>query len=93
MQIELKIYQVVVIVAYAPYDDANVVKEDLVYLELTKVKNIADRKELFILRNLNAQTGSRINNPIVGQHGESDDNGGILIELYPQALKIINGWV
>ncbi|KAK4883910.1 hypothetical protein RN001_000181 [Aquatica leii] len=89
-------HQVVFIVVYAPNDYATVVKKDLFYQELTKViDNIADRKELIILGDLNARTGSRNNDLIVGQYGENvvNDNGDRLIELcQQQALKITNGW-
>lgn len=77
-------------------DDANIAKKNFFYQEWTEViERIADRRKLIILEDLNAPTGARNNDSIVGQDGENvrNNKGVTLIELFQQqALKITNGW-
>ena len=58
VQMELKSHVVIIVVAYAPNDDADMVSKDVFYVELTKsLEKVSDRKELLLVGDLNALDG------------------------------------
>jgi len=81
---------------YAPNDDADEKQKEDFYNKLRFITdNISSRKEIVIIGDLNARTGSKRNDAAVGPHGElvATDNGCRLIDYCEQyGLRITNGF-
>ena len=80
----------------APNDDTEDKQKEDFYDKLRLItNNISSRKEIVIIGDLNARTGSKRNDPAVGPHRElvANDNGSRLIEYCKQyGLRIMNGF-
>ena len=96
VEINLKGFDVVIIAVYAPSNDELVMVKDEHQQELTKIlDNLGNRKEVIILGDFNARTGSQYGDVVVGPYGEEivNDNGLRLIEMCQQyEFKIQNGF-
>ncbi|KAF2880808.1 hypothetical protein ILUMI_25365 [Ignelater luminosus] len=96
VQMDLNGHLVTIIVAYDPNDDANVADKDEFNTDMTELlEKISNRKEIIMIGDLNARTGWRVDDPIVGLYGENtlNKNEERLIELCQQnSLKMLNGW-
>lgn len=85
----------VVIAAYAPTVNAKREKKDNfesnVYLALSQ---ISKRKEILMLGDLNARTGKKERDPVVGKYGEHgvNENGLVLEICNTFQLRIMNGY-
>ena len=93
---EIKSKKVVIIGVYAPIDNASDQEKTTFYNQLTTLLDeIGNRKELFIIGDLNGRTGRATGSEIVGRFGETvtNDNGERLIETCAEYnLKIWNGF-
>jgi exonuclease III len=96
VQMRLNGHDVTIVGVYAPNDDADDKQKDNFYNKLCSITdNKSSRKELIILGDLNARTGSKRNDSVVGPHGElmTNENGSRLIEYCEQyGLRIMNGF-
>ena len=89
-------YELTIIGIYAPTDDSLVEVKDEFYETLTGlIERVGRRSEIILLGDLNARTGSGINDAVVGSFGEevTNDSGERLIEMCREhRLKIMNGF-
>ena len=96
VQMRLNGNDVNIVGVYAPNDDADEKQKEDFYNKLRLITdNIISRKEIGIIGDLNARTGSKRNDAAVGPHGElvANDNGGRVIEYCEQyGLRIMNGF-
>lgn len=86
----------IVVSAYAPTENATESLKDTFEDELVAIlEDIPSNKEVLLMGDLNAITGSKQNDNIVGKYGEQvcNKNGERLINLCSQMnLKIMNGF-
>ena len=96
VQIRLNGHDVNIVGVYAPNDDADDKQKENFYNTLgCMMDKNSSRKEIIILGDLNARTGSKRNDAVVGPHGELmiNDSGSRLIEYCGQyGFKIMNGF-
>lgn len=89
-------HHLIIIAVYAPGEDADRQTKDYFYEKLNNVlMNIKDDKEICILGDLNARTGSEENGSVVGKYGEQtrNNNGERLVNFCQgMSLKIMNGF-
>ena len=96
VNLNLKGSRITIIGTYGPNDDARV-EEKTEYYELLEeiISQIGQTREVIILGDLNARTGTRTNDKIIGPYGENttNENGNRLIEMCRQnSLRILNGY-
>lgn len=81
---------------YAPNEDETVLIKDLFFEELQlALENIGDNREIILMGDFNARTGSRRGDKVIGQFGEVNvnNNGDRLADFCTQnTLKIENGF-
>jgi len=96
VQMRLNGYDVNIVDVYVPNGDADDKPKEDFYNKLRLITdNISSMKEIVIIGDLNARTGSKRNDPAVGPHGElvANDNVCRLIEYCEKyGLRIMNGF-
>ncbi|KAK4873279.1 hypothetical protein RN001_015308 [Aquatica leii] len=89
-------YDIVVIAAYAPTDNASDAEKTDFFNSLTNLLDqVGSRKELYLLGDFNGRVGKPDAGKAVGRYGEdsTNDNGERLISMSEQYdLKIWNGF-
>ncbi|KAF2893966.1 hypothetical protein ILUMI_12207 [Ignelater luminosus] len=94
MELEVLGNDIVLIAIYAPNDDANIETKNEFDQHLTNIlDNIGNRKEIFLVGDMNARVGRKDNDPVVGRFGEEtiNDNGRRSIEICETySLEIID---
>lgn len=81
---------------YSINDDAIVAKKDQFYEQLNcEIVKVGNTRELIVIGDMNARTGKKQQDKVVGQYGEDvlNDNGCRIITICEQnSLKIQNGF-
>ena len=88
--------KITVLGAYAPSNDKVNLEKDQFYEKLNEtLVNIGTTREIILWGDLNGHTGTKVNNQVVGQYGETriNDNGESLIDLCEiHNLRITDGY-
>jgi len=96
MNLALHGHKVTVLGIYAINDDALVTTKENFFEQLNReISKIGNTREIIVLGDMNSRTGKKINDKVVGQHGEetTNDNGTRLITMCEQnELRITNGF-
>jgi len=96
LEIEIWGHSIVIIAAYGPTEDTNVtIKDDFESKLASLLDNIGNRKEILLMGDLNARTGTEQEDNVIGKFGENvvNENGLRLIELCHRFdLRVMNGY-